>query len=380
MKRLRIGYVPLSDAAVLIAAATRGFAEAERLSIELVREVSWANIRDKLILGHFDAAHMLAPFAIATTLGLGHLKVPLIAPFALNLNGNAITISSLVHAQMTGEIGRAPESAAESAEALAAVIRRRKSDKQEPLAFGIVFPFSTHAYLLRHWLRSGGIDPERDVNLVVVPPPYMAESLRTGLLDGFCVGSPWNSLAVDAHVGCIAALGVDIAKHAPEKILAVPKAFAEENPEIMGRLIRSARAAARWCADEQNRADLAGLLASRDHLGLPEHIIRDTLDGNLAVGAGGRRRAHADFLVLGRETTNRPDPRHAKWLYTEMVRARQAAFNEDAFDEAASVYRPDLYDEATGETDIADGDDPVRLTQGPAFSENDPRAYLAALG
>ena len=109
MKRLRIGYVPLSDAAVLIAAATRGFAEAEGLSIELVREVSWANIRDKLILGHFDAAHMLAPFAIATTLGLGHLKVPLIAPFALNLNGNAITISSLVHAQMTGEIGRVPK-------------------------------------------------------------------------------------------------------------------------------------------------------------------------------------------------------------------------------------------------------------------------------
>ncbi len=261
MKRLRIGYVPLSDAAVLIAAATRGFAEAEGLSIELVREVSWANIRDKLILGHFDAAHMLAPFAIATSLGLGHLKVPLIAPFALNLNGNAITISSLIHAQMTGEIGRVPESAAESAKALAAVIRRRKADKQEPLAFGIVFPFSTHAYLLRHWLRSGGIDPDRDVNLVVVPPPYMAESLRTGLLHGFCVGSPWNSLAVDAGVGCIAALGVDIAKHAPEKILAVPEAFAEQNPDVMSRLIRGARAAARWCADEKNRADLASLLA-----------------------------------------------------------------------------------------------------------------------
>lgn len=380
MKRLRIGYVPLSDAAVLIAAATRGFAEAEGLSIELVREVSWANIRDKLILGHFDAAHMLAPFAIATTLGLGHLKVPLVAPFALNLNGNAITISSIVHAQMAAETGRVPESAAESAKALAAVIARRKADKQEPLAFGIVFPFSTHAYLLRHWLRSGGIDPERDVNLVVVPPPYMAESLRTGLLHGFCVGSPWNSLAVDAGVGCIAALGVDIAKHAPEKILAVPEAFAEQNPDTLSRLIRSARAAARWCADEKNRTDLASVLASRDHLGLPEHIIRDTLDGNLALGAAGRRRSHADFLVLGREATNRPDPRHAKWLYTEMAGARQTSFSKDAFDAAASVYRPDLYDEATGETHLANRDDPVGLTQGPAFSENDPRAYLAALG
>jgi len=378
MKRLRIGYVPLSDAAVLIAAASRGFGESEGLAIELVREVSWANIRDKLILGQFDAAHMLAPFAIATTLGLGHLRVPLIAPFALNLNGNAITISNLLQAQIASEFGRTPEGPVESAKALASVIRRRNANKQEPLAFGIVFPFSTHTYLLRHWLRLGAIDPDRDLNLVVVPPPYMAEGLRTGLLHGFCVGSPWNSLAVDAKLGCIAAFGVDIAERAPEKILAVPKDLSERSPDMVSQLIRALRAAARWCADEKNRADLVGLLASREHLGLPAHIIRDVLDGNLCVDAGGQRRAHADFLLLGRDTTNRPDPRHAMWLYTEMVRAGQTPFSDEAFHAAAAVYRPGLYDEATGESPTTLAGDPVALSMGPAFSERDPRGYLAA--
>jgi len=225
MKTLRIGYVPLSDAAVLIAAVERGFAEAEGLHIELVREVSWANIRDKLILGHFDAAHMLAPFALATSLGFGHLRVPLIVPFALNLNGNAVTLANGLLSKMAALFGRMPVGPSETAKALAKVMAARRVAGSEPLVFGMVFPFSTHNYLLRHWLRLGGIDPECDVQLVVVPPPYMADSLRNNLLHGFCVGSPWNSLAVEANVGGIAVLGVEIARRAPEKVLAVPRAY-----------------------------------------------------------------------------------------------------------------------------------------------------------
>ena len=379
MKRLRIGYVPLSDAAVLIAAAERGFAEAEGLGIELVREVSWANIRDKLILGHFDAAHMLAPFAIATSLGLGHIRVPLIAPFALNLNGNAITLSNELFLEMTTQTGRAPEGPLETAKALAKLVAMRRERGGQPLALGMVFPFSTHTYLLRHWLRLGGIDPEQDVQLVVVPPPYMAESLRTGLLHGFCVGSPWNSLAVDSNVGRIVAFGVEIVRHAPEKILALPQTMTEQDPETVFRLIRGLRAAARWCEDKANRTELARLLANPNHLDLPEHIIYDTLEGNLRVAPNNLRRTNPDFLQLGRETTNRPDPRHARWLYAEMVHAGQASFSNEAYDAAATVYRPDLYERATGETALPATDDPVDLAIGPRFPERDPAAYLAAL-
>ena len=379
MKRLRIGYVPLTDAAVLIAAAERGFAEAEGVGIELVREVSWANIRDKLILGHFDAAHMLAPFAIATSLGLGHIRVPLVAPFALNLNGNAITLSNELFVEMIMQSGQPPESPVETAKALAKLVARRRERGGPPLALGMVFPFSTHNYLLRHWLRLGGIDPEQDVQLVVVPPPYMAESLRTGLLHGFCVGSPWNSLAVDSDVGRIVALGVEIVRHAPEKILALPQRSAEQDPETVFRLIRGLRAAAGWCEDRTNRTELARLLASPRHLALPEHIIYDTLEGNLRVAPNDLRRANPDFLQLGREKTNRPDPRHAKWLYAEMVHAGQTSFSNEAYDAAAAVYRPDLYELATGEAALPATDDPVDLATGPRFSERDPAAYLSAL-
>jgi NitT/TauT family transport system ATP-binding protein len=379
MKRFRIGYVPLTDAAVLIAAADRGFAEAEGISIELVREVSWANIRDKLILGHFDAAHMLAPFAIATSLGLGHVRVPLAVPFALNLNGNAITLSNELFLEMITQSGRAPEGPRDTAKSLAGVVAKRRASGEPPLALGMVFPFSTHAYLLRHWLRLGGIDPEQDVHLVVVPPPYMAESLRSGLLHGFCVGSPWNSLAVESNLGRIVALGVEIVRHAPEKVLALPQAAAERDSSLVSGLIRALRAAARWCEDKGNRKDLARLLASPRHLALPEHIIFDTLEGNLRIAPNGLRRAHPDFLQLGRDTTNRPDPRHANWLYAEMVHAGQTSFSKEAFDAAASVYRPDLYDAATGERALPATDDPVDLAGGPRFSERDPAAYLAAL-
>ena len=379
MKKLRIGYVPLSDAAVLVAAAERGFGEAEGIQIELIREVSWANIRDKLILGHFDAAHMLAPFVIATSLGLGHVRVPLIAPFALNLNGNAITLSNELFLEMVTVLGRAPEGPIETSKALARIVAKRRETGGAPLAFGMVFPFSTHSYLLRHWLRLGGIDPERDVTLVVVPPPYMAESLHNGLLHGFCVGSPWNSLAVDAHIGRIVALGVDIARRAPEKLLALSKTAAERDPDLVSRLVRSLRAAARWCEDEDNRAELARLLAGPRHLGLKEHIIRDTLEGNLRIAPNGLRRFDRDFLLFGRETTNRPDKRHAQWLYAEMVHANQTSFSQEAYREAEAVYRPDLYDRATGEICDAPEHDPVELASGAHFSASDPTAYLAKL-
>jgi two-component system, oxyanion-binding sensor len=380
VKRLRVGYVPLSDAAVLIAAAECGFAEREHLDIELVREASWANIRDKLILGLFDAAHMLAPFAIATSLGLGHVKVPLAAPFALNLNGNAITVSRELFMEMSAQFGRAPEGPVETAKALASVIGRRRAEAREQLTFAMVFPFSTHTYLLRHWLRLGGIDPERDINLVVVPPPYMAESLRKGLVHGFCVGSPWNSLAVESEIGRIAVLGVEIAHSAPEKILAVTQARAIGDPDTVMSLIRALRSAARWCEEAGNRGELARLLAAPGHLGLSEAILRDALEGNLRVDAGGARRRDADFLPLGRETTNRPDPRQAKWLFAEMVHAGQTPYTEDALAAAASVYRPDLYDRATGELPAPPKADPVMLTAGPSFTDPDTRAYLAALG
>ena len=214
---LHIGFIPLVDASALIVAVDKGFATAEGLDVTLVREVSWSNVRDKLNIGQFDAAHLLAPVAIASSLGLGHVKLPILAPFNLGLNGNAITVSPALHAAIMGEIDGDPRNPLVTALALARVVAARRKAGLEPLTFGMTFPFSTHNYQLRFWMAAGGVDPDEDVHLVVLPPPYMVDSLANGHVDAFCVGAPWNSVAVDLGVGHILHFVSDILVRAADR-------------------------------------------------------------------------------------------------------------------------------------------------------------------
>lgn len=378
MKRLSIGFIPLTDAAVLIACAERGFARAEGLEIELHREVSWANIRDKVNVGLLDGAHMLAPLAIASSLGLGHVRVPLVAPFALNLNGNAVTLANELYEAM-GATGEDLATSEGTARALGVVVRARQAAGAEPLTFSTVYAFSTHTYMLRHLLAAGGLDPDRDVRLVVVPPPYTAESLRSGLIHGFCVGSPWNSVAVEAGAGRIALLGSEIFGWAPEKVLAVHARFANAEPEVLHRLVRALNAAARWCETTDALDDLARLLAEPRHLGLPPDMLRHALQGRLNTTNGGAPRSDAAFLVMQRDGANRPEPVHALWLYAQMVRAGQTEFTRDAAHAAMEVYQPSVYDAATSGSPVrlsADAD-PVRTRLGVPFTPDDVEGYLA---
>ncbi|MFG1282834.1 CmpA/NrtA family ABC transporter substrate-binding protein [Xanthobacter autotrophicus] len=373
MRRLAMGFIPLTDAAVLIAAAERGFAMAEGIEIELHKEVSWANIRDKVNVGLLDGAHMLGPLAIASSLGLGHVRVPLVVPFALNLNGSAVTIDKHIYAAMA-EVGEDLSTAPGAAQALGKVVRQRKAEGRDPLTFASVYAFSTHTYLLRHFLTGGGIDPDRDVRFVVVPPPFMAESLRGGLIHGFSVGSPWNSVAVEADVGRIAVLGAEIFGWVPEKVLGVHARFANAEPELLHRLVRALYAAARWCEDPANHDDLARLLGEPRHLNLPADVLKRTLDGRLHSAPGGRLRAHPDYLVLNRDGANRPEREHALWMYAQIVAAGQGEFAADAAREAMGVYRPDIFDAAVGPVPVKHPEPDCVATQfGAVF---DARAFL----
>src|SRR5689334_16571388 len=207
---LQIGFIPLADAAALLIAVDKGFVAAEGVDVALVREVSWSNVRDKLNLGLFDAAHLLAPVAIASSLGIGHVKVPIIAPFSLGLNGNAITVSPGLYTQLIEAGDGDLASPLVSARALARVVADRRRAGREALTFGMTFPFSTHNYQLRLWMAAGGVDPDEDIHLVVLPPPFMVESLSSGQVDGFCVGAPWSSVAVDLGVGRMLHFSTDI--------------------------------------------------------------------------------------------------------------------------------------------------------------------------
>ncbi len=378
---LRIGFIPLVDAAALIVAVDKGFAAAEGLDVTLVREVSWSNVRDKLNIGLFDAAHLLAPVAIASSLGLGHVKVPIVASFNLGLNGNAITVSPALHAAIMAEIDGDPFDPMVTALALSRVVAARRNSGAEPLTFGMTFPFSTHNYQLRFWMAAGGVDPDEDVHMVVLPPPYMVDSLASGQVDAFCVGAPWNSVAVDLGVGHILHFVSDILVRAAEKVLAVRQNWSEKNPQVLAALIRAASRAAEFIEQPENRAEAARMLARPERIGVDADVILRTLDGRLKISPDGTMRESSRYLLVGREGAARPEPAQAAWLYAQMVRWGQASISPEALKIAEGVFRPDLYDAALG---LHGGDaDPtafgsVGAFAGPAFDPADITGYLAA--
>jgi two-component system, oxyanion-binding sensor len=376
---LRIGFIPLVDAAALIVAADKGFAAAEGLDITLVREVSWSNVRDKLNIGLFDAAHLLAPVAIASSLGLGHVKVPIVAPFNLGLNGNAITVSPSLHAAIMEEIDGDRFDPMATALALARVVAKRRKRGAEPLTFGMTFPFSTHNYQLRFWMAAGGVDPDEDVRLVVLPPPYMVDSLANGHVDAFCVGAPWNSIAVDLGIGHILHFVSDILVAAAEKVLAIRQNWAEKHPGVVAALVRAHLRAAHFIERPENRAEAAALLAQPERIGVDAEVIQRTLDGRLKISPDGAKRESNRYLLVGREGAARPDPAQAAWLYAQMVRWGQAAMMPDALKTAMDVFRPDLYDLAVGRRPASnDAPQAIGAFAGPPFDPDEIQAHLAA--
>lgn len=376
---LRIGFIPLVDAAALVVAVDKGFAAAEGLDVTLVREVSWSNVRDKLNIGLFDAAHLLAPVAIASSLGLGHVKVPIAAPFNLGLNGNAITVSPALHAAIMSEIDGDRFNPMATALALSRVVVARRKSGAEPLTFGMTFPFSTHNYQLRFWMAAGGVDPDEDVRLVVLPPPYMVDSLANGHVDAFCVGAPWNSVAVDLGVGHILHFVSDILVRAAEKVLAVRQNWSDKNPQVVATLIRAAFRAAEFIEQPQNRAEAARILAQPERIGIDAGVIQRTLDGRLKISPDGTMRESSRYLLVEREGAARPDPVQAAWLYAQMVRWGQTSFSPEALKTAEAVFRPDLYDAALGrEGKPAEAPGTIGAFAGPAFDADDIGGHLAA--
>jgi NitT/TauT family transport system ATP-binding protein len=358
-ERLRIGFIPLCDAAALLIAVDKNFCAEERLDVDLVREVSWSNVRDKLNIGLFDAAHLLAPVAIASSLGLGHVKVPIVAPFNLGINGNAITVSPELNAALKAAAGGDVSDPTASARALARVVAERKRRGAEPLTFGMTFPYSTHNYHLRFWMAAGGVDPDEDVRLVVLPPPYMVESLASKHVDAFCVGAPWNSVAVDLGIGYILHFVSDILACAAEKVLAVRSSWAQENPETLAALVRAHGRAAGYIEDKSNRDEVCALLSASNRIGVAAEVVRRTLDGRLKTAPDGTVRESERYLRIGRAGAARPDPIHAAWLYGQMVRWRQAEFSPEHLAAAEKVFRPDLYDAILGPGPVLPAGEPA---------------------
>lgn len=351
MTPLSVAFLPLTDSAPLIVARALGFAEAQGIALKLVRESSWASVRDRLVYRQVQAAHMLAPLAVAVTLGLSQHPAALAAPFRLNVNGNALTMSpEFAQALDPDALARVKDPVATAHDFATAIgLYRRKP------VIGVVHRFSSHALILRYWLGFAGVDPDRDIDLRVLPPSLMVPALRSGEIDGFIAGEPWSSVAVDEGAGTIVALGAAIWRRGVEKVLATRADWAEANPETTDALVRALDAAAAWCDDPANATSLAGLLALPEHVGQPQHHILPALTGRMPLVPGGEAANLPDLLLFHREAANFPWRSQALWIYSQFVRWGMVAPDAATEAAAAGVFRSDIYRRALGDRVVMPG-------------------------
>jgi len=305
--RLRVGFLALTDAAPLIVAQREGFFERHGLKVELQREVGWATIREKIIYGELDAAQAPAPMLWSAELGLGCAPSAVLTAFVFNLHGNALTLSTALHA-----------AGARDGASLRTLAKSRRGESR--LTFGVVFPFSSHHLLLRQWLESVGIRPDHDVRIAIVPPAQMFRNLQAGTIDGYCAGEPWNSIAVRAGIGWCPTWSAAQSPGHIEKVLMVTERFAMGRRAEHAALVGALAEAAAWCDEPENREPLAALLGSAPFLNLPTRVITPALLGRFDCGQG-RVEVVPDFVVFHRDQANVPEAAKASALQHELIAA-----------------------------------------------------------
>ncbi len=396
----RIGFLPLVDAALPILAQELGFAAREGVRIEPVRDMTWATVRDRLLYGHTDAAHMIAPLAIATALGRDRPAASLAVPFVLGLNGNAVTFSTAL-AKEVGLGGTLGEPAAIGA-ILKTVAAARKAAGR-PLRFGVVHRYSSHNYMLRYWLAGVGVRPDADVEIVVTSPPFAADALAAGEVDGICVGEPWNSIAVDRGVGHIALATAQIWRRGVEKVLAMRGDIVDGRRGAVEALLRALHSAAAHFVAPGTAEESADILARSEYLDAPRDAVLRAITDRIRVEPGGEPVHYADFMFQHREAANFPWRSQAAWLYSQMLRWDDVSFSPGDAAAASAVFRPDIYRAALAgseaplpgasskleggiETPLGAGSVQGRLLlgsdrffDGRAFDPDDIQGYLAEL-
>lgn len=331
--KLRVGFVPLTDCAPLVMAEELGLYTKYGLKVDLRRELGWATIRDKVVYGELDAAHAIAGLPFAATLGLGSMKCDCLTGLVMNLNGNGITLSN--------QLARRGVTDANS---LRAEVNRLRGERT--MTFGIVSPVSSHHFLLRAWLASAGINPERDVRIVVVPPPQMVANLRAGNLDGFCVGEPWNSVAVQSRVGVCVAVSAELDPGHPEKVLMVRQEFAESREEDHLALIAAVLDACHYCDAPENHERIIETLSRPQYVGVSAESLRCGITGRFDFG-GGFLRNVSDFNVFHRYDANEPSGDKAAWVINRMRASSIGPGNSFNFGLGRQIFRSDIFEKAT---------------------------------
>ncbi len=372
---VRIGFVPLTDAAPLVVAAERGFFADEGIAVRLERQIGWGNVRDKLTFGQLDAAHALVGMPLLSVIGREPFAEPLVAVMNLGVGADAITFGR-----------RLTDAGVDTAAGLAewAGRGRRLAGPAVPV-LAHVFGCSVHHYLLRAWLAAGGVDPDRDVRLCVLPPPQVGRQIEKGYLDGFCCGEPYNTLSAAAGHGRLVAVTADVVPGHPDKVLAVTRQWAERHGELLPRLCRAVLRGLQFCHAERNLAAVAEVLSRPAYLDLPPAVVQRSLTllrtfagpgAARAVGTAERRPSPFD------PATAFPSATHHAWYAAQMARWGHLEESVDAAAAAAACVSADGYRAAAASLGVPCPDEdapPMRLRAG-TFTVDAPRPPLAAVG
>jgi NitT/TauT family transport system ATP-binding protein len=342
-RSISVGYIPLSDAAPLIAAHEMGFAAQEGIILNLRKAPSWSSLRDMLAFGQVDAAHMLAPVPVASALGLGGAGVRLSAVSVLSVNGTVIGVSNALAAKLRAN---GHDFAFNNADAAGnALIRTVIEAPEARLRVGVPFPFSMHAELLSYWLTALGLPAPQSLDIKTVPPSLMADAIKAGEIDAFCVGEPWGSLTVENGDGELLLPGAAIWSCAPEKVLAVRETWAEQEPDTLQRLMRAVWRAGRWLEEGGARVLVSELLARPEYLNLPSELLDRAFSGRLVISPAGAERSVPQFIEFHKGAASFPWRSQAEWIGGALAR-RLGLDYEPAIKAARGAFRSDLHRQA----------------------------------
>lgn len=364
---LDIGFIPLTDCAPLVVAKEKGFFKAHGLEeVTLVREPSWKEIAKGIAEGRLDAAQMVAGMPIAMLLGLeGEAPVPVNSALTLSRNGNSIIFGKHLYDQGIRTLKDFKAAIAKT------------PDKVHTL--GMVHSASMHNLLFRYWLAAGGIDPDRDVALTMIPPPQMVSNLKAGNIQGYCAGDPWNSKAVNDGTGFAIARSIDILPGHIEKVLGVSEDWAQKYPKTHVALVKALLEACEYCDDRRNREEILELICQEQYIGADPKDIRPGFLDPYNSGTEAQPEMIYNFNQFYVDQTNCPDRLEMVWVMAQMARWGLIPFPKNWVEVVDRVLRPDVFGQAVRELglpDIARVRRSINLFDGTVFNADDPIDYL----
>ncbi len=363
---LNFGIIALTDCSPIVIAHEKGLFKKYGINSTVTKGANWAAIRDNLSSGTIQATHMLIGMPIASTMGLaGSPKKPMIIPWLLNRNGQAISLKT----EWKGKISDDPK-------ALKPLVKQAQG-LGEPLTFAMTFPPGTHAMWMRYYLAAGGIHPDKDISLIVVPPAQMVSNMKIGKMDGFCVGEPWGARAISDGIGFTSVSTQDIWKDHPEKVCAFLAEFADKNPKTVKAVLKALHEASVWLDDMGNRPEQCELVSRATYINCDAKTILGRLQGHYDYGDG-RKKEDEYFMHFSRRNCNYPQPKYGKWFLTQFRRWGMLKGAPDYEGICKQVMRTDIYEEAMKEIGYAHGganNDKETLFDGVTF---DPAGDLEA--